>query len=248
MTFYERVVLHRVVRVNPSVHRPRTLNLSTDARFPGSARYPDSALLTLKTSPEDEAEAAAVLFTADTANAVIDTMVNSFDNVRRQALEVLLRFPAPLPGITDRAAVARLLAWGQDMIASPRARESDSGALVIKVVHLKYVKELSWFISPCPSGTDSPEEAPLEGESPSLYFVRQLLVGIDRIIAAAHVKFESTFGSSFAQGALLALRQVLPDLDIPALLGGTSSAADEVTLPPTSYPLPPTPYPLPPDP
>jgi len=200
-----------------------------DVWFPAAARYPDASLLTLKATPEDEAAAAAALFRADATHAVVNTMVNSFDHVRRQALEVLVRFPAPLPGVENRAAVERLLAWAQSLVGSPRARESDSGALIIKVVHAKYVKELGWYISPCPAGTTPPpaDEAPHDGEPPSLYFVRQLLAGIDRVVDAALRNFEATFASSFAQGALLALRHVLPDVDIPPLLGGGASPEEE---------------------
>ena len=51
-----------------------------------------------------------------------------------QAYEVLARFPAPLPGWEERDALLRLLQWAQSLVASPRARESDAGSLIVKVL------------------------------------------------------------------------------------------------------------------
>eukprot|EP00961_Rhodomonas_salina_P072150 968943-Rhodomonas_salina.1 len=69
---------------------------------------------------------------------------------------------------------------------------------------------------------------PTEGEPPSLYFVRGLLGEIDKVVEAATVNFEGVFASSFAQGVLLSLRQVLPDLQMPSLLAGKAASKDDV--------------------
>jgi hypothetical protein len=56
---------------------------------------------------------------------------------------------------------------------------------------------------------------------PTIFFLRQLIVGVDARIDAAEANLEATFASSFAQGLLLTLRQVLPDVqqEMPSLVG-----------------------------
>jgi len=118
--------------------------ITIDVWQPGRARFPDPQIAEIKSSEEDEAKTRRVIFRPQAGHAVVNCVVNSFDYVRKQALEVLWRFPAPLPGLEDRAAVLRLLAWSESLINSPRARESDAGSLIVKVVYQKYVKELGW--------------------------------------------------------------------------------------------------------
>ena len=138
--------------------------------------------------------------------------------------------PAGRARLEDRAAVLRLLAWSESLINSPRARESDAGSLIVKVVYQKYVKELGWYLSPLAASQESAEAdaaaaAAQQGSSgavpPTIFFLRQLIAGIDARIDAAEANLEATFASSFAQGLLLTLRQVLPDVqqDMPSLVG-----------------------------
>ncbi|EKX50149.1 hypothetical protein GUITHDRAFT_135333 [Guillardia theta CCMP2712] len=188
-----------------------------DVWQPRAAMHPDPALLGLTVTEEQESRIASSLFTEEAVNAVINAVVNSFDHVRKQALEVLLRFPAPLPGLETEEEVKKLASWAQSLIASPRARESDAGGLILKVIHLKYVKQLGWLGDPWRS-SEEVNEARKQYPHPSVFFIHELLLEVDRVISAARTSFESTFSSSFAQGLLLALRHLLPDIELPSAI------------------------------
>ena len=191
--------------------------ITIDVWQPARARFPDPQIAEIKCSEEDDLRIKAAIFHPKAVHAVINCVVNSFDYVRKQALEVLMRFPSPLPGIEERPALLRLLAWSESLINSPRARESDAGSLIVKVVYNKYVKELGWYLSLFPSSDitgeqDSAAAAAAAGTAqavpPTIFFLRKLIAGIDRRIDAAEANLEATFASSFAQGLLLTLRQV----------------------------------------
>ena len=114
-----------------------------------------------------------------------------------------------------------MLRWSESLVNSPRARESDAGSLIVKIVYQKYVKELGWYLSPFPaSDAMAPVDPPADPTlSPAIFFLQRLSEGIKRRIDEAETNLESTFASSFAQGLLLTLRQVLPDIqrEMPSL-------------------------------
>ena len=206
--------------------------ITIDVWQPGRARFPDPQIAEIKCSDEDEEKIRSVIFRPQAVHAVVNCVVNSFDYVRKQALEVLWRFPSPLPGLEERSTVRRLLVWSESLINSPRARESDAGSLIVKIVYQKYVKELGWYLSPFPTSDTTGEEDAAEAAAlaaqnaagavpPAIFFLRKLIAGIDQRIDEAEANLEATFASSFAQGLLLTLRQVLPDVqkEMPSLLG-----------------------------
>lgn len=51
---------------------------------------------------------------------LVGALVDSWDRMREGAMEVLLQFPAPLPGLGTAAAVERLITWGCQLLESPR--------------------------------------------------------------------------------------------------------------------------------
>ena len=195
--------------------------IAIDVWLPARARFPDPQIAELKCSDDDLLHIEQALFQPKATHAVINCIVNSFDYVRKQAVEVLWRFPAPLPGVADRASLLALLRWSESLVNSPRARESDAGSLIVKIVYQKYVKELGWYLSPFPaSDAMAPIDPPADPTlSPAIFFLQRLSEGIKRRIDEAETNLESTFASSFAQGLLLTLRQVLPDIqrEMPSL-------------------------------
>lgn len=157
--------------------------ITIDVWQPARARFPDPQIAEIKCSEEDDLRIKAAIFHPKAVHAVINCVVNSFDYVRKQALEVLMRFPSPPPGIEERPALLRLLAWSESLINSPRARESDAGSLIVKVVYNKYVKELGWYLSLFPSSDitgeqDSAAAAAAAGTAqavpPTIFFLRKL--------------------------------------------------------------------------
>lgn len=59
----------------------------------------------------------------------------------RRVLELL---PTPLPGLHSPAALQPLLAWALQLTRSPRVREIDAGARLLRLLLVKYVLGLRW--------------------------------------------------------------------------------------------------------
>ncbi|GJP57784.1 hypothetical protein CLOP_g17378 [Closterium sp. NIES-67] len=76
-----------------------------------------------------------------------------WDRLREAALTTLLKYPAPLPGLEREGEVAGVVQWACGLVMSPRVRESDAGALVLKLVFKKYVLGLGWRVRVFPTVT-----------------------------------------------------------------------------------------------
>jgi hypothetical protein len=98
-----------------------------DVWMPSVAPHPDANLIGVAPSKEENETIAGLLFRAEAVHTIINSIVNSFDHVRRSAFDLICRFPAPLRGIDTEDAVRSLLRWANTLVSSPRARESDAG-------------------------------------------------------------------------------------------------------------------------
>lgn len=79
---------------------------------------------------------------------LINTLMDSYDFNRNMAFDNLIQFPNPLPGITTIDHVQELLWWGLNNVVSTRAGESDSGAMVFRLIFTKYVVGLEFDLYP----------------------------------------------------------------------------------------------------
>ncbi|RUS30332.1 hypothetical protein BC938DRAFT_479538 [Jimgerdemannia flammicorona] len=100
-------------------------------------------------APEGFAKAAEFPFqlpiaTVRNVKLLLDCLTNPFDGNRMQAYEVLVAFPCPLPGFEEREEVQRLLWWALESVTSTRAGESDGGAIVFRLIFVKYVVGLGF--------------------------------------------------------------------------------------------------------
>lgn len=84
------------------------------------------------------------LFTAIMTNTFLNLLISSWDRTRSLAAELLTKFPYPLPSYNKRSEVKKLLDWATKLAGSVRQRESDAGALMIKVVFSIYCLNLGW--------------------------------------------------------------------------------------------------------
>lgn len=91
---------------------------------------------------------------------LIDTLMNPYDFNRVQALEILHQFPNPLPGVESWQEAQHLLWWGLDNVTSTRAGESDSGAMVFRLIFNKYVMQLGYDLYPERSSQAQKDTAP----------------------------------------------------------------------------------------
>lgn len=92
--------------------------------------------------------------TVSVTHSMLNAFVSSWDKSRRLASELLPLFPHPLPGYSSNESVASLSHWAVRLASSPRQRESDAGALMVKVIFSVYALREGWRL-----------QLPLEGES-----------------------------------------------------------------------------------
>jgi hypothetical protein len=64
--------------------------------------------------------------------------LDSWERLREAAAAVLLRLPAPLPGLGSPAALRPLLARALRLLGCPRGREADAGAQLLALLLRKY--------------------------------------------------------------------------------------------------------------
>jgi hypothetical protein len=102
-------------------------------------------------APVDKELEATLLLPFNTeqmTNSLLNLLISSWDPTRALAADLLLAMPKPLPGYTTPAKVTSLWVWGSRLMGSAKQRESDSGALIIRVVMSIYCLQLQWKLVP----------------------------------------------------------------------------------------------------
>jgi hypothetical protein len=78
---------------------------------------------------------------------LLNLLINTWDRSRAASLHILRQCPAPLAGLTSAASIAQLVWWTLQLVRSPRLRECDAGALILRTVFHRYVHSLKWYIT-----------------------------------------------------------------------------------------------------
>lgn len=87
------------------------------------------------------------LLTPQVSCALWDALGCSWQAVRALTFECMVQyFPCPLPGFEEDSALIGMLDWAWTLTQSPRARDSESGALGVKLIFKKYVTEQNYLI------------------------------------------------------------------------------------------------------
>lgn len=79
-------------------------------------------------------------------DVLLGALVDSWEKLRLTAFDLLCRHPSPLAGMETPAQLEARLCWAMELLRSPRVRESDAGALLIRLLIRKYVYGLKWEI------------------------------------------------------------------------------------------------------
>ena len=87
------------------------------------------------------------LLSAEATLVVVGAIVDSWDKLRESAFRILVRYPTPLPGLESTTSIEQILHWAKGLVSSPRVRESDAGALVLRLIFRKYVLDLGWTVN-----------------------------------------------------------------------------------------------------
>lgn len=95
----------------------------------------------------------------DVVTCLLGAAVDSWDKLRVCAFRLLSKHPAPLAGIDDADAVAAHFSWALALSRSPRVRESDAAALLLRLLFRKYALDGGWTIVLTPTTVATPPAA-----------------------------------------------------------------------------------------
>ncbi|KAI7864734.1 putative death-receptor fusion protein-domain-containing protein [Spinellus fusiger] len=143
---------------------------------------------------------------------LLDVLMNPFDFNRGLAFEMLSQFPSPLPGIESKEDVQNLLWWGLGNVVSMRAGESDSGAMIFRLIFTKYVSLLGFDLNP--EQTVLHTKILKEESSPApVIFTGRLLDMLENQVKIAKTDLLQASQHRPMHGTLLALQYVFRELN-----------------------------------
>lgn len=157
----------------------------------------------------------------DSTLLLVGSIIDSWDRLRESSFRILLYFPTPLPGICSPDLVSEAIIWAKMLICSPRVRESDAGALTLRLLFRKYVLELRWIVRPscnivsfC-SESELPNEAYQNrtSDSPVISYMTSLIDWLLAAVEDAEKNLSEACKNSFVHGILLTLRYTFEELD-----------------------------------
>lgn len=171
------------------------------------------------------------LLLADSTLVVVGAIVDSWDKLRENAFRILIQFPTPLPGITNKVTVIEVIRWSKTLVSSPRVRESDAGALTLRLIFRKYVQELGWTVKIAQDHVSEselfephllhksarrPEENNLNRNNvgtPVGEYIQSLIDWLNMGIEEGEKDLVKACEHSFVHGILLTLRYTIEELD-----------------------------------
>jgi hypothetical protein len=111
---------------------------------------------------------------------LINQLLAAFPKIRQGAFCILVGLPAPLPGLDTADAIERLVAFAMTLCESTRLRDSEGGAMILRLVHKIYVLQHGWRVTLLPAiavepTTDSNAANASSSDRRSLLFFAQLM-------------------------------------------------------------------------
>ncbi|KAL5582318.1 hypothetical protein UlMin_014760 [Ulmus minor] len=167
---------------------------------------------------------------------LVGSVVDSWDRLRESSFRILLHFPTPLPGISDDNMVQNVITWAKKLVCSPRVRESDAGALTLRLIFRKYVLDLGWIVKTSVNAVCSqPHTADGDDQilkSPVMEYIGSLIDWLDAAVKEGERDLSESCKNSFVHGVLLALRYTFEELDFTsdAVLSSISEMRDLLTM------------------
>ncbi|GFY87036.1 hypothetical protein Acr_05g0006750 [Actinidia rufa] len=157
----------------------------------------------------------------DSTLLLVSSIIDSWDRLRESSFRILLHFPTPLPGIYNQDMVQKVIIWANQLVCSPRVRESDAGALTLRLIFRKYVIELGWLVRPSSNVVSFYSAAELlngnirncTSSSPVIVYVRSLIDCVCIAVEEGEKDLSEACKKSFVHGVLLALRYTFEELD-----------------------------------
>ncbi|XVE68126.1 hypothetical protein DITRI_Ditri09bG0044500 [Diplodiscus trichospermus] len=152
---------------------------------------------------------------------LVGSIIDSWDRLRESSFRILLHFPTPLPGISSEDLVQKVITWTKQLVCSPRVRESDAGALTLRLLFRKYVLDLGWRVRASVNVVCSySQQAPLNGDyqkyssyHPVMEYVESLIHWLDVAVGEGEKNLAEACKNSFVHGVLLTLLYTFEELD-----------------------------------
>ncbi|MCO5564739.1 hypothetical protein L7F22_018407 [Adiantum nelumboides] len=159
-------------------------------------------------------------FLSNNATTVLlGSIVDSWDKLREGAFKILSSYPTPLPGYESAKDIEKVVTWAMSLVNSPRVRESDAGALALRLIFQKYVVQLGWRfklhpqpVAVCPSLPKIKNGAVKEGIAIAK-FLESLNDWLECGIQEGEKNLLKACRHSFVHGALLSYRYAIEELD-----------------------------------
>ncbi len=85
------------------------------------------------------------MFPPSLITTLLNTFLDCWDKVRESLYELLVLIPSPLPSYHTPELVQELIQCALKLMTSARQRESDSAALILRLVFAKYMP-LGWTV------------------------------------------------------------------------------------------------------
>ncbi|XP_052195673.1 uncharacterized protein LOC127803472 [Diospyros lotus] len=157
----------------------------------------------------------------DSTLLFVGSVIDSWDRLRENSFHILLHFPTPLPGIYSPDMVQKIIKWAKELVCSPRVRESDAGALTLRLIFRKYVLELGWMVRPSSNFVSFYSHSEMlngdvqnsSSSSPVMEYVRSLIDWLHVSVEEGEKDLSESCKKSFVHGVLLTLRYTFEELD-----------------------------------
>lgn len=157
----------------------------------------------------------------DSTLLLVGSIVDSWDRLRENSFRILLQFPSPLPGISSPEMNQRVIVWAKKLVCSPRVRESDAGALTMRLIFKIYVLELGWIIKVSSNVVSfHPRSELVNGDylngtcsSATIEYVNSLIDWLRVVVEVGEKDLSEACKNSFVHGILLTLRYTFEELD-----------------------------------
>lgn len=157
----------------------------------------------------------------DSTIQLVGSIIDSWDRLRESSFRILLQFPTPLPGICSPVKVQEAILWAKKFVCSPRVRESDAGALTLRLIFRKYVLELGWIIESSFNIVSCQPQSELLNDdiqlcancSPAVVYIKSLINWLLAAVEDGEKDLSEACINSFVHGVLLALRYTFEELD-----------------------------------
>ncbi|GAX83456.1 hypothetical protein CEUSTIGMA_g10881.t1 [Chlamydomonas eustigma] len=171
-----------------------------------------------------------------TVTLLLNGVIDSWDRLRQGASSALMKLPTPLPSLETAQQLRPLLLWASELLWSPRQRECDAAARMLKLIYDKYVIGLTWHVELSPNLVVSePSSQSSEATQSSslvsacMAFLNSLLKAVEDQLHIAAVDMAHACRRNLVHGPLLLVRYALGTLPWGTLLSTQLRQASQLS-------------------